>query len=414
MGREFGWFWAAFAVSAAGTSLALDAFPLIAILVLSAGPAEVSLLAAAGVGLGAAAAIPLGAWVEVRRKRAVMIAMDLARFAAVISVPLAYAFGRLSFAHLLVVAVLVAVADNAFRAAAGACLKGLVAPSDLLTANRRLEATTWTATALGPPLGGAAIGLLGPVATAAANAISYVLSALGIRAIRPETGARLSGECESLRGGGDRRRTAGEPRNAPRRTDLLAGWRHILGHPTLRPLLLNTVLVNGLILATAPLLAVLMLGPLGFAPWQYGLAFGAPCVGGLLGARLAGPLVARFGAERVLRTAGAARACWSLGLAFVVPGTPGLALVLAVQFGLVTCIGVFNPVFATHRLTETPAGHVARTLSAWSVTSSATVATLTALWGLLAAAVGPRPAIALAGLLLLLTPLLLPSRQGPD
>ncbi len=401
MGREFGWFWAAFAVSAAGSSLALDAFPLIAILVLSAGPAEVSLLAAAGVGVGAAAAIPLGAWVEVRRKRAVMMAMDLVRFAAVISVPLAYAFGRLSFAHLLVVAVLVAVADNAFRAAAGACLKGLVAPGELLTANRRLEATTWTATALGPPLGGAAIGLLGPVTTAAANAVSYVLSAAGIRAIRPETGAQVPAESESLRvgrrGGGDRRRA-----------DLLAGWRHILGHPTLRPLLLNTALVNGLILATAPLLAVLMLGPLGFAPWQYGLAFGAPCVGGLLGARLAGPLVARFGAARVLRTAGAARACWSLGLAFVVPGTPGLALVLAVQFGLVTCIGVFNPVFATHRLTETPPSHVARTLSAWSVTSSATVATLTALWGLLAAAVGPRPAIALAGLLLLLTPLLLP------
>ena len=392
VGREFGWFWAAFAVSAAGTSLALDAFPLIAILVLSAGPAEVSLLAAAGVGLGAAAAIPLGAWVEVRRKRAVMIAMDLARFAAVISVPLAYAFGRLSFAHLLVVAVLVAVADNAFRAAAGACLKGLVAPGDLLTANRRLEATIWTATALGPPLGGAAIGLLGPVTTAAANAVGYVLSALGIREIGAE--ARLEAR--------------DEPHHGRTRADLLAGWRHILGHPTLRPLLLNTVLVNGLILATAPLLAVLMLGPLGFAPWQYGLAFGAPCVGGLLGARLAGPLVARFGAQRVLRGAGAARACWSLGLAFVVPGTPGLALVLAVQFGLVTCIGVFNPVFATHRLTETPAGHVARTLSAWSVTSSATVATLTALWGLLAAAVGPRPAIALAGLLLLLTPLLLP------
>jgi len=392
VGREFGWFWAAFAVSAAGTSLALDAFPLIAILVLSAGPAEVSLLAAAGVGVGAAAAIPLGAWVEVRRKRAVMMAMDLVRFAAVISVPLAYALGRLSFAHLLVVAVLVAVADNAFRAAAGACLMGLVAPGDLLTANRRLEATTWTAIALGPPLGGAAIGLLGPVTTAAANAVSYVLSALGIREIGAES----------------RTEERGEPHHGRTRADLLAGWRHILGHPTLRPLLLNTALVNGLILATAPLLAVLMLGPLGFAPWQYGLAFGAPCVGGLLGARLAGPLVARFGAERVLRTAGTARACWSLGLAFVVPGISGLALVLAVQFGLVTCIGVFNPVFATHRLTETPPSHVARTLSAWSVTTSATVATLTALWGLLAAAVGARPAIALAGLLLLLTPLLLP------
>ena len=46
-------------------------------------------------------------------------------------------------------------------------------------------------------------------------------------------------------------------------------------------------------LATAPQLAVLMLGDLGFAPWQYALAFGAPCVGGLVGARLSPRLTAR-------------------------------------------------------------------------------------------------------------------------
>ena len=238
--------------------------------------------------VGAAAAIPLGAWVEVRRKRAVMMAMDLVRFAAVISVPLAYALGRLSFAHLLVVAVLVAVADNAFRAAAGACLKGLVAPADLLTANRRLEATTWTATALGPPLGGAAIGLLGPVTTAAANAVSYVLSALGHPARSAGPSARPA-----------RRRAASRAR-AARPTCSPAGGTSSATRRCGR-CFLNTVLVNGLILATAPLLAVLMLGPLGFAPWQYGLAFGAPCVGGLLGARLAAA------ARRALR--GAARSC---------------------------------------------------------------------------------------------------------
>ena len=43
-----------------------------------------------------------------------------------------------------------------------------------------------------------------------------------------------------------------------------------------------------------------MLGQLGFAPWQYGLAFAAPCVGGLIGSRLARRLVARFGQHRVL------------------------------------------------------------------------------------------------------------------
>ena len=75
-------------------------------------------------------------------------------------------------------------------------------------------------------------------------------------------------------------------------------------------------------------------------------------------------------------------------------------------------MGVFNPVFATYRLEQTPRpDRVARTLSAWSVTSSATIAALTALWGLLAAATGPRTAIAAAGLLLLATPLLLPRRS---
>jgi MFS family permease len=389
LGRRFGWFWAAYAVSTFGTWLAFDALPLIAILVLHAGPPAVSALAAAGLAVGAALAVPLGPWVEFRRKRPVMVAMDLTRFAAVLSIPAAYALGRLSFAQLLVVSVVVGAADIAFKAAGGACLKGLVPPADLLAANGRLESTTWTATALGPPLGGAAIGLLGPVTTVVADAVSYLLSALGIRAI----GGR-------------------EPRpvrtDAPRTGDLLDGWRYILTNPALRPLFANTVLVNGLIMATAPLLAVLMLGRLGFAPWQYGLAFGAPCVGGLVGSRLARPLVARFGQHPVLLTAGSLRACWSLGLAFVRPGVPGLVLVMTLQLGLVTCMGVFNPVFATYRLEQTATDRVARTLAAWSVSSSATIAALTALWGLLAGVTGPRTAIAIAGVLILATPLLLP------
>ncbi len=184
-----------------------------------------------------------------------------------------------------------------------------------------------------------------------------------------------------------------------------------MSSPTLRPLFLNTVLVNSLIMATAPLLAVLMLGELGFAPWQYALAFGAPCIGGLLGSRLARRLVARFGTLRVLRVSGTLRVCWSVGLAFVGAGTGGLVFVMATQFALVTSIGVFNPVFVTQRLAETPADRVARTLAAWSVSQNATVAAMTALWGVLAALAGARVAIALAGLLMLATPLLLPRRE---
>ena len=78
----------------------------------------------------------------------------------------------------------------------------------------------------------------------------------------------------------------------------------------LRALYLNNMLVSGLIMATEPLLAVLLLRRLGFPPWQYGLAFAAPCVGGLIGSRLARRVVARFGRHWVFRTVGTLRAIW--------------------------------------------------------------------------------------------------------
>jgi MFS family permease len=394
LGRRFGWLWAAYAVSAYGSGLGFGAFPLIAVLVLDASPAQVSALAAVGPAVGALIALPLGPWVEFRRKRPVMIATDLARFAVMLTIPLGYALGRLSFAQLLVVSAVVAAGKIAFGAASGAYLKSLVPPADLLVANARFESTTWSSIAVGPPLGGAAIGLFGPVTTVVGDALSYLLSALGIAAI--------GGREEQPRHTGPRRIRAG---------DLLDGWRHILAHPGLRALFLNQLLVSGLIMATEPLMAVLLLGELGFAPWQYGLAFAAPCVGGLIGSRVARRVVARYGQHRILRTVGTLRAVWLIGLAFVGPGTAGLVTVMVVELAIIISMSLFSPVLATYRLEHTPTDRIARTLTAWSISSSATIALFALLGGVLAGVTSTRTAIAVAGLLILASPLLLPRRE---
>ncbi|MFB7864908.1 MFS transporter [Streptomyces sp. NPDC056069] len=455
LGRRFGFLWTAYGVSAFGSSLAFNALPLLAIRELHAGPTRVAALASVGAAVGAALAVPLGPWVEFRRKRPVMIAMDLLRFGALASVPAAYALGLLGFAQLLVVSAVVAAAGITFGAASGAYLKWLVGPDDLLTANSRFEGTTWTSILLGPPLGGVLLGALGPVVTVAADALSYLLSALGIHAIggheplpAPKASPSPTGECSlpdvgqastgQVPGDTTTNRSVreapaahlGEPAAAPALTSaptpgadaprrsraggLTEGWRYILGDPVLRPLFFHTILVNALILAPEPLLAVLLLDRLGFSPWQYGLAFALPCAGGLVGSRVARPLAARFGARRVLLASGTLRTLWPIGLAFVGPGTAGLLLVMVIEFGLIACMGVYNPLFATRRLERTPQERTARTLSAWTVSGRAVIATLTATWGLLAAAVGPRTAIAAAGVLLLATPLLLPWRDKEE
>jgi MFS family permease len=393
LGRQFGWLWTAYAVSAYGSGLGFGAFPLIAVLVLHASPAEVSALSAVGPAVGALIALPLGPWVEFRRKRPVMIAMDLARFAVMMTIPVAYAFGRLSFVQLLVVSAVVAAARIAFNAASGSYLRSLVRPEDLLVANARFESTTWSSIAVGPPLGGAAIGIFGPVTTVIADALSYLFSALGITAIHDR-------EEQPRQTAGSRVRTS----------ELLDGWRHILSHPGLRALYFNNLLVGGLIMTTEPLLAVLLLRQLGFAPWQYGLAFAAPCAGGFIGSRLARRVVARYGQYRVFRIVGTLRAVWLIGLAFVRPGVVGLVTVMAVELAIIISMSLYNPVLATYRLESTPKDRIARTLSAWSISSSTSIAIFTALGGLLADATSTRTALTVAGLVILASPLLLPRR----
>ncbi|WP_433681566.1 MFS transporter [Nocardia sp. CA-119907] len=388
-GRAFGWLWAAYAVSAYGTGLGFGAFSVVAITVLNASSAEVAVLSSSGLVLGALLAVPLGPWMEFRAKRPVMIAMDVVRFAALASVPLAYWLGVLSFAQLLVVSIVTATAKIAFTAASGAYLETIVPAHGLLVATSRFESTTWSATVIGPPVGGAAIGLLGPVTTVVIDAVSYLLSALGIAAIT-------------------------EPEQPPQHTrtrrcsDIAEGWRYILTHDTLRRFFFNAMLVNGLIMATEPLLSVLMLSHLGFPVWEYGLAFAVPCIGGLIGARLARRIAARLGERTVLRVFGTLRACWPLGLAFIRPGLPGLVVVMVTELGLIICASIFNAVFAAHRLNTTAQDRHARVLTAWSITTSTSIAAITVLWGLLAQLTSPGTAIALAGILLLGTPFLLP------
>ncbi|MER7623310.1 MFS transporter [Streptomyces sp. NPDC126503] len=403
LGRDFGLLWAAYAVSAYGSGLAFGALPLVAVLVLRAGPAEVALLSAAGPAVGALLALPLAPWVDRRRKRPVMITADLIRCAALTSIPLAYAVGRLTFAQVLAVSVVSAAARITFGAAGGALLRSFAGPDDLLVAQARFESTNWSSLAVGPPLGGAVIGLFGPVATIVADASCHLLSALAIGAMRGGRKARPG--------------PAGTaPRAAPpvtaegrgRGGAVLRGWRHLLEDPGLRALFLNQLLVSGLVMATEPLLAVLLLRDLALPPWQYGLVFAVPCLGGLIGSRLAPRVVARHGRDRVVRIVGTLRVVWLPGLALAPAGAAGVVTVTAVELAIVLHMSLYTPVVAACRLERTPPHLVARTLTAWSLGQQASLALCTALGGLLATLTGPRPALAAAGLLALATPLLLP------
>uniref|UniRef100_UPI001041732E MFS transporter n=1 Tax=Actinomadura roseirufa TaxID=2094049 RepID=UPI001041732E len=376
LGPDFTRLWAANTASALGSAVATDAFVMITVLVLGGGELRVSLLAALGGTAGALLALPLGPWIEFRAKRPVMIGADLVRFAVLATVPIAYAAGALTFPHLMLVSVVVATGQIVFTGASGPYLKSLVPPGRWTEANGRFESARWVCLAVGPPLGGFLVSLLGPAVTVLADAGSYLLSALGLRSIaapEPEPPARRP--------------------DHGRRREIVEGWRHILADGTLRLLFVNAVMVSALISATAPVLAVMMLRDLHFTTLQYGLSLGLPCIAGVAGARL-GRRFPRRGRRAVLLGAGVLRVLWLPLLPLVGGGWGGLAAIALIHTCTVFFMSVFLPVFATVRLERAGAERTARVLTAWSITDTAVRAGCIVTWGLLATLTSPRFALA--------------------
>ena len=89
--------WGAATISIFGSLVTRIALPLAAILVLGAGAFEVALLRSLELGATLVFGLVAGAWVDRLRRRPVLIWADLGRAALLGSIPVAFAFGVLTF-----------------------------------------------------------------------------------------------------------------------------------------------------------------------------------------------------------------------------------------------------------------------------------------------------------------------------
>ncbi len=96
---DFRLLWNGLAVSQFGSATGNTALPVVAVSVLHCSTFQVAALAALTAIATALLALPIGAGVEFRAKRPTMIAADLSRLAATLSVPIAYLCHQLTFVH---------------------------------------------------------------------------------------------------------------------------------------------------------------------------------------------------------------------------------------------------------------------------------------------------------------------------
>jgi MFS family permease len=279
--RDFLLLWSGETVSHVGTTVGQLAVPLLAVTALGATPWEMGLLTAAGTAAFLLVGLPAGALLDRVRRRPVMIAADLARFALFGSVPLAWWFDVLTFPQVLVVVLVGGAATVFFDVAYQSVLPSVVGREGLVEGNTKLESTRGAADAAGPALGGGLAQLVGAANAVLLDAVSFLVSAAAL--------ARMRGREEvPARSGRSLRAEIGE------------GLRYVLGHRLLRPITACTGTANLFGGALMAVQVIYLATELDLPAGAVGLVLSAAGVAGVAGALTAGWWIRRFGQARVV------------------------------------------------------------------------------------------------------------------
>lgn len=398
----YGRFWWAASVSAFGDYFTTIAIQVMIVTVLAGTAADVGLVSGARWLPYMLFGLVAGAMIDRLRRRPVMILADLIRAALLVIVPVLALTQNLSIWALAGFMALFGLASLLGDAATQAFTPRLVPRSLLTRAHARLDQSSAVAQTGGPAMAGALVGLVGAPLAVIVDAASYLFSAVMLATIR-----------------------VAEPKPAPAARpslwrDIGEGLAFVYRHRTLAPLAIGThawFICNG---AAGAIFVPFVLQTLGMPPLAVGLTLSAAGVGALAGSLLAARLGDRFGVGKVMIVC---QGITGLGFALIALTPAGwLAWICLVfgQFALGFSIGAENANTLGYRQAITPDALQGRMNATMRSINRAMVVFAAPLGGLLADAIGYRPAlwIAVAGFILValslsLTPLR-DARLEPD
>lgn len=182
--RTFLAVWSASTISIFGSLITRTALPFAAILVLKAGPIEISAIRSAELIAGLIVGLIAGAWVDRLRRRPIMIWADLGRAVLLGSIPVAAVLSVMGMPQLIIVAFAAAVLSTFFDVADRSYLPSIVPRKRLVAANSALTASASVAEFTSFGIGGFLINIFTAPFAIAIDAVSFVVSAILLGTIR--------------------------------------------------------------------------------------------------------------------------------------------------------------------------------------------------------------------------------------
>jgi MFS family permease len=329
--------WGGQTVSIFGTLVTRFALPLLAAVLLGAGPVQIALLSAAEVAPGLILGLVAGAWVDRLRRRPILIAADVGRALVLCVIPLAALLHVLRIEQLYAVALLTSVLGVCFDVAYPAYLPSLIGREQLVEGNGKLEASSAVAEVAGWGGAGLLVQLLSAPLAILVDAFSYVVSAVSLVAIRTREPAPRATRA---------RAAAGRVASPSIAREIGQGMRFALADP-LRRALVGAEAVSALFgNALGTVIILYLVRDLHVQPAVMGAIFAVGGVSAFVGATVCQRLTRRWGVGRTILV----MPLISKTLAFCVPLAGGpLPLAVALQVAAQTGDGAMT-IYAIDRL----------------------------------------------------------------
>ena len=270
--------WTGQTISRLGSVVTRTALPLVALLVLRAGPREMAYLVISS-SLGVLlVGLVAGAWVDRLRRRPILIWTDIIRAALLFWVPVAYAIGALRIEQLYGVAFIEACLASLFNSAYPAYVPSLIGTDRVVDANSKLATSSSIAEIGGPGLAGTLVQIAGAPFAILVDAFSFVASAVSLALIRSSEPLRPTRETTT--------RIAQE---------IVEGLWAVRRHVVVFPLALRSILGHVFGSFYGVLYSLYLLQDLHLDPFLLGIVISAGGVGSLVGSVFASRVIRALG-----------------------------------------------------------------------------------------------------------------------
>jgi MFS family permease len=265
-------------VSELGSVVTRTAVPLVALLVLGAGPLEMALLVVAGSLAVLMVGFFAGAWVDRLRRRPLLIWTDAIRAVLLFSIPIAYAAGVLRMEQLYLVTFVEGCLGSLFDAAYPAYVPSLIGVDRVVDGNSKLATSSSLAEIGGPGLAGGLVQAFSAPIAILFDALSFAVSALSLLLIRSPEPPRPT-----------------VTERTPIRSEIVEGLRLVRTHRVLFPIAMRSVVAHVAGSFYGVLYTIYLIQELHLSPLLLGIVVSAGGVGSLIGSLFASRVIRAVG-----------------------------------------------------------------------------------------------------------------------